>query len=135
MNALEILNLLPSSKKGVVEFFNDIKECFNDENVDSLRIARQFKSIAAIAKKFNDDKYIQENILTEAYKYGSEFETVNAKFNIKEFGTKYDFSNCDSYRWEELQAEIMILANESKSLESFLKSIKESKEDVVDEEF
>jgi len=57
------------------------------------------------------------------YKYGKTFEHYNAKFEIKEMGVKYDYSVCQDAVYNNLKNKLVVLEDEIKAREKFLKTI------------
>ena len=93
--------------------------------VDQLEFASQITALEQLFKALKADHLIKDVILEEAEKYGSKsFEHGNSKFQIKEVGTKFDFTSCLDTEWEELDATIKRYSEKKKEREAFLKTIK-----------
>lgn len=71
---------------------------------------------------------VKENIrswaVSEAAKYGGgKFNAFGCDMEVKEAGTKYDYSACKDVEWESLDAQIKGLTEQRKQREIFLKTI------------
>jgi len=65
----------------------------------------------------------KDAVLEAAEKYGKSFEHGNAKFAIRENGTRYDYSVCGDVEWEQLDSSMKMIAERKAARETFLKSI------------
>lgn len=65
--------------------------------------------------------------LSEAEKYGQKsFEKNGYRFELSEFGTKYDYSGTGHPKWNQLSFKAKEITNELKGVEDTLKSLKSS---------
>ena len=83
-------------------------------------------------KKLKSDELIKDLVLFEAEKYGKLFEKGNAKFEIKEMGVTYDYSECNDAELDSLNQILKDITDKKKARENFLKAIEPDKE-VYDE--
>ena len=130
---------LPTSISGTMALFPETKEQQNDfvekligevtsGNFNPLQAEARIVNLESVCKKYRADKRIKEAVLNEAEKYHKdELQSLyNAKFQIKEVGVKYDFSECGYLRYNELCRHINSLLEDKKELESEMKAKKES---------
>lgn len=123
MNTISIFSKLPTTKFQIEQIANQIKQSVLDGEVDPLLFAEQVAAMEKLFTTLKSDILIKDCILAEAEKYGKSFEKGNAKFAIKEVGVTYDFTNCNDFELEKLNAEISELTEKKKAIESFLKGI------------
>lgn len=88
-----------------------------------LKIHYQIKCIEDFVKTLTSDAEYKTLLLDEASKYGKSFEHLNAKFEVKEMGVKYDYSVCNDPTYNKLKAQLTIIEDELKSREKYLKAI------------
>lgn len=75
-----------------------------------------------------------QEALKEAEKYGVKtFDKLGYRFELSEFGTKYDYSATGHPQWNRLSFKAKEISEELKSVENTLKSLKASMT-MVDEE-
>jgi len=72
--------------------------------------------------------------LDEAAKYGKSFEHYNAKFEVKEMGVKYDYSNCGDPIYNRLAEELAELEKKVKDRQAFLKAVQPGTELLIEDE-
>jgi len=132
-NALSQITAMPSTLKGIDDFFLKAKKEILSGKYDPLQIEVYLKAIEDIIKKLRTDKDIKYASITEAYKYKEKtFEVFGAKFNLRETGVKYDYTNTGDVKWERLDSQINDLSIKKKERETFLKTVKEPIADVED---
>lgn len=92
-----------------------------DGNINPLRA---YGLLAALEKMAGDaKKELTEAAITEAMKYPEkEIGVYGAKFQIKETGVKYDFSN--DPEWRDYQEQIDLVKAQQKGRETTLKNLK-----------
>jgi hypothetical protein len=129
------LGLFETDKEQRKEFVNQVIEGLNEGSVDPLKVHLQVKCMEDIIKQLTSSKQYKEICLTEAVKFGRNFEHHNAKFEIKEMGVKYDYSNCNDPILKELKEKLQYLELEIKYRETLLKGIpSEGMEIIVEDE-
>lgn len=136
------LQLFETTKQERTEFVNDIIDALNNGAIDPLQVHLQIKSMENIIDQLtNTDEKKNKNftaairyrqlLLEASEKYGGKsFEFHNAKFETKETGTKYDYSNCGDTEYLELIAEKAALDAEIKAKEKFLQTVPTSGMDI-----
>jgi hypothetical protein len=129
------LGLFETDKEQRKEFVNQVIEGLNEGSVDPLKVHLQVKCMEDIIKQLTSSKEYKEICLTEAFKFGKTFEHHNAKFEIKEMGVKYDYSNCNDPILKELKEKLQYLELEIKYRETLLKGVSsEGMEIIVEDE-
>jgi len=109
---------------------NSLKEGF----IDPLKVHLQVKCLEDIVKQLTSHPDYKDLTLGEASKHGKSFEIHNAKFEVKEMGVKYDYSNCGDPVYNELAQKMAELETEIKDRQAFLKAVKPSTEILVEDE-
>lgn len=123
MEKLAIFSKLPETKIQVEKTASQIKSAVLDGEIDPLLFAAQVSAMEKLFTTLKSDILIKDCILSAAEKYGKSFEKGNAKFQIKEIGVTYDFTECNDYELENLNSQINALTEKKKARETFLKSI------------
>ncbi len=134
-------NLTPTSIVALFEtnkaqrqlFVNTLIDSIESGNVDPLEIHLQVKCMEDIIKQLNEDKRYKDAVLEKAQTHGKEFEYMSAKINIREVGTKYDFSKCEDREYEMLESESNTLKEKLKVRADFLKKAPSEGITLVDE--
>ena len=89
-----------------------------------LHIAAQLKFIEDIITNVKEE--VRQRVIAEKDKYGKgDMTYYGARFDIKEAGIKYDFSQCQDDIWNDINKQIQALTEQRKEREAFLKTIKE----------
>jgi hypothetical protein len=117
------LSLFETSKAERQEFAHSVIDKAKEGFVNPLKLHLQVKCLEDLIKQITSHPEYKELTLDEAYKYGKSFEHYNAKFEIKEMGVKYDYSVCQDPVYNNLKSKVLILEDELKAREKFLKSI------------
>lgn len=123
MEAVSVINLLPSNKIEVEDFFLKVKNNVLESGSNPFQFAVQVKAFEVLIDRLRKDNDIQDWIIEEALKEGKSFEFLGNKIEVREAGVKYDYSSCEDAEWEELDAQIKELSEKKKQRESFLKVI------------
>jgi hypothetical protein len=126
------INVMPSTKKQVTTFVEKYVDEILEGYENPIKVAVQLKAMEEVIKGLRSHQELRELILSEAENYGKNFEECGAKLQIKEAGTKYDYTVCGDSKLNAMYAEMEILKEKIKDREIFLKSIKN--ESVVDAE-
>lgn len=136
------LALLNSNKAQRKSFCLQIIESIENGEADPLEVHVFLKNVEQLFKMLTDEKTGKE--YAERYKSalmsaaekedGKSFEKYNAKFQIKEAGTKYDWEKCEDAVINDLlgkQEELKALVEQR---QEFLKNVPESGMIITDEE-
>lgn len=132
--AVTNLALFETNKEQRQDFVSQVISNIEEGNNDPLKIHLQIKCLEDIIKQLTSHPLYKENILAEAQKFGKTFEHHNAKFEIKEMGVKYDYSNCGDSIYNELQNQNNELQIKIKEREKLLKSVPLSGMDILVED-
>lgn len=120
--ALSTIRLLPFSKQQVILFSSQIKDSLINGDVEPLELAVYFKSIEKTIEEVKET--LSSMALSEAEKYGKgKFEFKGAEIQVKELGTKYDYSQTGDTEWERLTSEKNAIDARIKDREAMLKSL------------
>jgi hypothetical protein len=123
-SAISIFKKLPETKEQVKDYHKLIRQSVLDGEVNSLDFAAQITALEQLFKALKQDPLIKDCVLEEAEKHGSKsFEKGNAKFQVKETGVRFDFTNCDDLEWFELDDKEKEIKAKKKNREAFLKAI------------
>ena len=131
-SAISIFRKLPETKGQVSKYSRLIRESVLNGEIDPLIFISQVSALELLFKGLKSDSLIKDLVLVEAEKYGKSFEKENAKFQVKEMGVTYDFSECSDAELDSLNQVIKDLTEKKKARENFLKAIQPDKE-VYDE--
>jgi hypothetical protein len=105
---------------------NKIIDAIVNGEIDPLKLAVQIKYFEDVIDKIKDT--LKSEVITELNKY-SRNEAItkfSSEFKVKEYGTKYDYSNCNDDNWNNCNELIAHTSKLKKDREAFLKTIKES---------
>ena len=124
-NELVIGAGLPQNKAEIEVYNESVKELALSGDCDIIKLSRQVNIMKRIVETFEKDKDIQEVLIKECEKYGKgELKEIQ----VKEVGTKYDFSECGLPEYEKVCASIEKLNERKKELEMYLKTVKPNTE-------
>jgi len=123
-SALSLLNQMPETKSEIERFAKLVMNQIDlGEMRDVLTFAARFKALAKLEETLFGNVLFKDAVLEAAEKYGKNFEHGNAKFSIREVGTKYDYASCGDVIWEQLDSQMKTLAERKAARETFLKAI------------
>lgn len=117
------LALFETNKEQRQTFVEQVIYNIEEGNQDPLKIHLQVKCLEDIIKQLTSHPLYKESLISEAQKFGKSFEHHNAKFEIKEMGVKYDYSNCGDRIYNELAFKKAELDEKIKEREKLLKSV------------
>lgn len=123
LSTTSILGLFDTTKAQRQSFCSDIVSNIENGTADPLQIHLQVKSAEDLIKQLNENRYYKEYLLDAAQKHGKSFEFGNAKFEVKEVGVKYDFSDCSDPILTDLQAKLDELTKQVKDRQTLLKTV------------
>jgi len=133
LTTTSILALFQTNKEERQSFALDLVSKIEQGEVDPLKIHLQVKAMEDIIKLLNDNTIYKKSILDAAEKYGQKsFTFQNAKVEIKEVGTKYDFSKCNDTEWDLYDQRLLSAKEDLKQRETFLKTIPVKGLEIVD---
>ena len=128
------LSLFETTKAQRQDFAQSVINSIKEGLTDPLKVHLQIKCLEDIVKQLTTHPEYKDLTLEEANKHGKSFELHNAKFEIKEAGVKYDYSNCGDPVYNELAQKMVELEKEIKDRQAFLKAVKPGTEILVEDE-
>jgi hypothetical protein len=131
ISAIGVLSLLETTKEQRESFVRSIVSALDEGQVDPLKIHLQVKNTEDLIKQITADEKYREFLLNEAQKYGKSFEQYNAKFQVKETGTRYDYSGCNDAELRELERQAAEISERLKARQKFLQNIPASGIEVL----
>jgi hypothetical protein len=146
LTATQILSLFSDCDfEARTSFASQIADAVESGEISALQAHMQMKSfedIMTMLTETSDKKNknfalavrYRKELLDQAQQYGKEFSLHNAKFSVKEVGTKYDFSVSNDTKIAELKQELEALNLKIKERENFLKNLPESGVDEVNDD-
>lgn len=125
------LSLFETSKGERYAFAQGVVNNAKDGLINPLKLHLQVKCLEDLIKQITSNPDYKELTLDEAYKYGKTFEQYNAKFEIKEAGVKYDYSNCGDPIIADLLQQQTELEAKVKERQALLKAIPISGQEIL----
>ena len=123
MNNKIQISLYDLTKTECGEFVTRLVEKLDAGGLHPLQVHKQVKCMEDLIKQITKNKDYRKHILDEASKYGKSFELNGAKYQVKEAGTEYDYSQCNDPFYDELQAAAISAAEKLKARAIFLQSL------------
>jgi hypothetical protein len=135
-----IVALFDMSKADHANFATMIVDAMDNGNADPLKVHLQLKSMEKVFKNLTDkeenealSKRYRDHVLSAAQQYGGKkFEFHNSVIEIKEAGTKYDYSQCCDPILADLEKRTKELSDELKSRQKMLQLLKPSGQEMID---
>lgn len=125
------LSLFETSKAERQEFAIQVTNNLMEGLADPLKVHLQVKCMEDIIKQLTSNSVYKDLVVTEAQKYGKSFEQFNAKFEVKEMGVKYDYSNCGDPILRDLEDKLADIEKQLKDRQTMLKTVPESGMEIV----
>jgi len=96
-----IFSLFETTKEQRSTFTSDVLERIENGTADPVKVYVELKAMEEIVNTLTGNDRYKELLIDAAEKNGKKFTAFNAEFQIKEAGTKYDFTYCgDDYLLE-----------------------------------
>lgn len=134
MNQIEIFRLFQTTKEQRAQIVTDVVSRLADGSVNPLSIHLQVKCLEDMLKQLTSSPEYKDLVLEESMKYGKKFEFNDAKFDIREMGVKYDYSQCNDPVLIELEAQVETLNKELKARQEFLKGVNPKGVEIIVED-
>lgn len=135
LTTTSILSLFETTKVERQDFATRVVEALDNGQVEPLKVHLQVKCMEDIIKLLNANTRYKSAVLEAAQVYGQKsFEFQNSKVEIKEIGTKYDFSKCSDPVLSSLYEQQGKIDEAVKARETMLKTISEKGMIITDEE-
>jgi len=128
------LSLFETTKAERQDFAQYVVNGLKDGLSDPLKVHLQVKCMEDLIKQITSHPEYKDLTLDEAAKYGKSFEMHNAKFEVKEMGVKYDYSNCGDPIYNRLAEELAELEKKVKDRQAFLKAVQPGTELLIEDE-
>ena len=128
------LSLFETTKSERQDFAQSVVNNLKDGLSDPLKVHLQVKCMEDLIKQITSHPDYKDLTLDEATKYGKSFEMHNAKFEVKEMGVKYDYSNCGDPIYNRLAEELAELEKKVKDRQAFLKAVQPGTELLIEDE-
>lgn len=122
LTTTSILSLFDTTKEQRHDFTLRVIDAMEAATVDPLRVHLQVKCMEDIIKLLNSNTIYKKSVL-EAAELCSNKNFPNAKIEIKEAGTKYDFSQSNDSVRDMLEQQLLSATNALKERENFLKTV------------
>ena len=126
MNAVSVINLMPSTKVEIQSFVKTIEYEMSNGIMCPLVFWRNLKTAEKAIDEISKSEKIKDVLLSEAEKYGKSFEKNSAKYEICEAGTKYDYSTSNDSELNELQLNAADISEKIKARQKYLQSLPEN---------
>lgn len=145
LTATSILALFETNKEQRSDFVRLIVEAVERGEISPLKAHLQVKgmediisSLTSLDEKKNSNfeyaKRYRKELLNEADLYGKKFDLFHGKFDVKEVGTKYDYSECNDPELIELAIAAEKASEALKARQKFLQNVPESGAIITNEE-
>jgi len=128
------LSLFETTKSERQDFAQSVVNNLKEGLSDPLKVHLQVKCMEDFIKQITSHPVYKDLTLDEAAKYGKSFEHYNAKFEVKEMGVKYDYSNCGDPIYNRLAEELAELEKKVKDRQAFLKAVQPGTELLIEDE-
>ena len=134
LTTTSVLSLFYTDKGERQRFVNDAIERILDGHEDPIKALITLKCMEEIIDKITGNKDFKAACITEAEKYGKQFDKVNAKLAIREAGVKYNFEECGDLELLELMTMRAELDEKIKKRQEFIKMIPIEGIEVINED-
>jgi len=121
---LSVFRVMPENKKEIQKFGDELLNSvlIGDEN--PLEIDGRLKALEELINYVRKSDEFQEYLLNEAEKEGAKsFERGSFKYQVKETGTKYDYSQCGDTILNNLEKNKASIDNKIKVRKNTLKTL------------
>lgn len=128
------LSLFDTNKDDRKRFVSDIIWRIMDGQDDPIKVLANIRCMEDICKQITASKEFRELCINEAEKHGKSHERYNAKFEVRETGTRYNFFQCGDATLLDLYEQQDKLAAQIKKREEFLRMVPSEGIEVIDSE-
>jgi hypothetical protein len=115
-----LLALFETTKTEREEFVTMILDTLNDGQISPLDLHLQVKCMEDLIAQLKDQQKYKDAVLNDAEHHGKKFTYKNAAIDIREVGTKYDYTNCNDDELNQLTEQSIELAAKLKARQKFL---------------
>lgn len=131
LSTTSILALFETNKEQRATFVEHTLQAIDEGQASPLTLQLQMKCMEDVIKSVSTNERYSAALLEEAQKNGKQFDYHNAKFQVKEAGTKYDYSNCGDPILSELEAESEKASTKLKDRQKFLQNAPTEGVDII----
>lgn len=129
-----VLSIFATTKETRQQFAQVVIDEMKLGIADPMKIHLQVKCMEDFIKQITSHPDYKDLTLDEAAKYGKSFEMHNAKFEVKEMGVKYDFTQCGDPIYNKLAEELAELEKQFKDRQAFLKTVQPGTQLLIEDE-
>jgi len=123
-DVLKTISLFELDKVGREEFVIQVIEAMEAGKVEPILVHLQVKGMEKLIESFTENKSYKSLVLDSVRTYGEkDVQFHNGKFDIKEVGVKYDYSQCNDSELMQWQAELAQLTEKIKAKQKFLQTV------------
>ena len=115
-----ILSVYEMTKTERGEFVTRLVEKLESGEVEPLKAHKQVKCMEDLIKQITANDTYKQYLIDEAGKYGKSFQLHGAEYQVKEAGTKYDYSQCNDPELATMQQQLDELTEVVKNRQKFL---------------
>lgn len=126
LTATSIISLFDTNKEQRASFAGAVLAAIKTGDINPVDLHINLKKMEDTIKQIQATPEYMSLVLEEAEKNGKSFEKQNAKIEIREVGTKYDYSMCEDSKYNDMVAEKEAIDKEIKERQKFLQTIPES---------
>lgn len=119
MQSIATVGEVLPTKTNITDKANELIELVKNGEVNALEVAIKAKAIIATCEEFLTG--INEDVLAEIGKYGKKANVLGAIAEVKEVGTKWDYSNSEA--WVQAKKQEDSIAEKRKQVEAMAKTI------------
>jgi hypothetical protein len=126
LSAASTLALFDTTKAQRATFVESVISSVLDGERNALDIHIHLKNMEEICKSVKDDPRYKSEVVDAAYRQigGAKVATYhNAKVEVRELGTKYDYSVCNDRELESLQKMFNSIETQLKERQEFLRKV------------
>jgi len=109
-NNLQVISLFELDKQGRESFVINVIEAMGQGQVEPILVHLQVKGMEKLIEDFTSNQNYKKLVLDSVSQYGQkDVQFHNAKFDIKEVGVKYDYTQCGDIELEEMSKQVAAL--------------------------
>ena len=113
-----------TTKQQRTEIVSQVINSIREGIIEPLDVHVKVKAAEDLIKQLTSDEVYKNEVLDAASRYGGKsFEAFNAKFQVKETGVKYDYSNCNDSYLNDLQQQYDSIGEKIKERQKMLQTL------------
>lgn len=134
MSATSIIALFQTNKEQRAAFARQVVSAVIEGEANPLNVHLQIKAMEDIIATIKESIDYKDAVLEYANPYGKSFEYMNAKIEIREVGTKYNYDQCNDTHLITLKSNESDIKKKLKAREEFLRCAPSEGTLITDEE-